>query len=293
MAERWNINRAKELFSQRGCTLLETVYVNTQTPMQYIATCGHIHNIAISNFKSGKGDLCRECRYTSNGRKRSLGDQALRAVFEEAGCVVISDYIKTVTQKVKYIALCGHENEITYNRFKAGGGRICSKCSKSIRYELDYVREVFEQNDCELLENEYINCKTPMRYIALCGHESVITFDVFQNAANASRRCRECHKHSYNEVPVERNFTAMKVWRKEVYAHDDYRCVACGKHRDDLNAHHLDSYDTYKDGRLDVGNGVTLCASCHTKFHQTYGFGGNSRSQFNQWIREYRGKLVE
>lgn len=261
--------------------------------MRYTAACGHTHTTSLSNFARGKGDLCRECRYESNGRKRSLGDAVLRGVFENAGCPVLSTYIKTVTQKVRYIALCGHENETTYNRFKAGGGRICSKCSKSTRYELDYVREVFEQNDCELLEDEYINCKTPMRYIALCGHESVITFDVFQNAANAARRCRGCHKHSYNEVPVERNFTAMKTWRKNVYARDDYCCVACGKHRDDLNAHHLDSYDASKEGRLDVGNGVTLCVTCHIKFHQAYGFGGNSRGQFEQWIREYRGKLSE
>lgn len=292
MAKRWNLDRAKELFAQRGCQLLEVEYINNRTPMRYIAKCGHEHTISISNFSKGKGDLCRDCRYVSNGRKRSLGDDVLRSVFEDAGCHVITADIKTVTQKVKYIALCGHENEMPYNKFKAGAGRICAKCSKSIRYELDYVQEVFEQNDCILLEEEYINCKTPMRYIALCGHEAFITFDVFQNAPSATRRCRDCHKHSYNEVPVERNFTAMKEWRKKVYANDGYACVACDRRRDDLNAHHLDSYDISKEGRLDVKNGVTLCSRCHISFHQAYGFGGNSKAQFEKWIREYRGKSV-
>ena len=76
---------------------------------------------------------------------------------------------------------------------------MCGKCSKSIRYEYEFVAERFENEGCLLLETEYINCKTPMRYIAQCGHESIITFDVFQNS-NAPKRCRNCQKIKHYSI---------------------------------------------------------------------------------------------
>jgi len=290
MAQRWNLERARELFRLRGCELLETEYLNDSTPMRYVATCGHERTITLNNFSHGKGDLCRACRYKDNARKESLEDSVMRAVFETAGCKVLSNTITNTTFKVRYIALCGHENEMDYAHFRYGAGRLCAKCSKSIRYEYDYVKEKFEERDCVLLETEYVNCKTPMRYIARCGHESLIDFDTFLNAKAATLRCRNCHKKTYHVVPSDRNLTAAKVWRKAVYAKDGYTCQVCGAHGSELNAHHLEAYDTSPSQRFDVSNGVTLCPSCHTRFHQKYGFGGNTAEQFWEWYREYRGK---
>lgn len=286
MAERWTLERAKELFRSRGCELLETEYVNDRTKMRYIATCGHEHMCSLNNFSRGKGNLCEACRRKDNARKESIPDAIMRKVFEDAGCHVLTEHIATTTTPVRYIAQCGHENETDYNHFMyQGAGRLCAKCSRSIRYEYDYVKECFEQDDCELLETEYVNCKTKMRYIAQCGHESTITFDAFLNAPHAAKRCRNCHKHTYHEIPIDRNRTASKTWRKAVYERDGFNCVACGKHGGDLNAHHLEAYDANADKRFDVSNGVTLCPACHTKFHQAYGFGGNTAEQFQEWLQ--------
>ena len=68
-----------------------------------------------------------------------------------------------------------------------------------------------------------------------------------------------------------------------MYEKDGYNCVACGSHGGDLNAHHLDAYDTNPEKRFDVANGVTLCPECHIKFHAKYGFGGNTSEQFKEW----------
>lgn len=77
----------------------------------------------------------------------------------------------------------------------------------------------------------------------------------------------------------------MKNWRKSVYEKDGFNCVRCGKHGGDLNAHHVQAYDTDKDQRFSVDNGATLCVSCHTAFHQKYGFGGNTKEQFYEWLQ--------
>lgn len=286
MAKRWKLSTVKELFSSRGCELLETEYINTGTKMRYIATCGHEHSISLDNFRAGKGDLCKKCRYKDIAGKESVPRSKVIQAFEEEGLKILSLDGAGASTKVRYIAHCGHENEVDYTHFKfQNTGRICNKCSKSIRYEYDFVKEAFEQKDCELLETEYVNCKTPMRYIAQCGHESYITFDMFLNSGNATLKCRKCHKHTYHDTPLDRNRTASKVWRKAVYARDGYECVACGKHGGDLNAHHLESYDDNPKLRFSVDNGVTLCPSCHILFHKKYRFGGNTKEQFDEWIK--------
>lgn len=285
MAPRWNIERARELFASRGCELLETEYINDATHMRYIASCGHEHSITLANFRNGKGDYCRACRYANNGLKRCLGEDFIRTEFESAGFKVLNSGFRKNTDLIRYIAYCGHENTIDYAHFTQGVGRVCSACSHSILYKYDYVKEQFEAEDCELLETEYINCKTPMRYIAQCGHESFVTFDVFLNAPAATKRCPRCHKKTYHDNPSDRNRTAAKNWRKAVYEKGGYNCVACGTHGGLLNAHHLDAYDTNPTERFNVDNGVVLCPACHIKFHQAYGFGGNTKVQFQTWLQ--------
>lgn len=283
--EKFTLDYVKKIFAERGCELLETEYQNDRTQLRYIARCGHERTSTFNNFYRGKGDLCRSCRYKANGEKRRLRHEDIKAAFESEGCKVLGIDGEGEFAKVRYIALCGHENVCNFNKFtSAKAGRICSTCSRSVRYKYDYVRECFEERDCILLEKEYVNCKTKMRYIAQCGHESTITFDALLNSPGAALRCRDCHKHTYHDEPIDRNRTASKVWRKAVYARDGYTCVACGKHGGDLNAHHLAAYDNSPDLRFKVENGVTLCSNCHIQFHSQYGFGGNTPEQFQQWI---------
>ena len=282
--EKFTFDKVRETFEKRGCKLLSTEYLNDRTPLRYIAKCGHERTSTFNNFYRGKGDLCRACRYVSNGRKKALGEDIIRAAFEAEGCKVLNSGFYRNSDPVRYLALCGHENTTDYSHFVGQkAGRVCNKCSKSILYQYDYVAECFEQNDCVLLETEYKNCKTPMRYIAQCGHESQITFDAFLGGKHR-KRCKNCLKIKYHEFPIDRNRSASKVWRKAVYERDYYTCVKCGKHGGDLNAHHIESYADAPDQRFEVSNGATLCPSCHIRFHQRYGFGGNTAQQFREWM---------
>lgn len=285
MAERWTIERARKLFEERGCKLLETEYVNNSTLMRYIATCGHEHQITITNFQKGKGDLCRVCRYKHIGEKQMLGREAIIECFEKEGCKVIDPGPGDNSSKVKYIALCGHENSITYAHFVNGGGRVCNKCSRSIKYEYDYVRECFENEDCTLLEAEYINCKTPMRYIAQCGHESTITFDAFLNAKNVPKRCGNCHKITYHEVTEDRNRAIYKKWRESVMEKYGRKCMACGRTDGRIETHHLVPYHADPSKRFDVENAAVLCFACHVQFHKDCGWKDNTPEQFFDWLK--------
>lgn len=74
-------------------------------------------------------------------------------------------------------------------------------------------------------------------------------------------------------------------WRKAVFERDRFTCVAC---EDDtggnLNAHHLESYNSRRDLRWEVSNGATLCETCHGAFHKRYGYGYNTAEQFHEWL---------
>lgn len=55
----------------------------------------------------------------------------------------------------------------------------------------EFVRQSFEDRGCKLLETEYKNHSTPLRYIATCGHEHRISFDNFSKGkGDLCKRCR-------------------------------------------------------------------------------------------------------
>lgn len=196
----FTLDTAAALFSRRNCKLISTQYINTREPLDYIATCGHAHRISLSNFKAGKGDLCKACRYQEIAKQKTYTIDFARKVFSDAGCKLLStNYVSAQSEKLSYIATCGHENQINLSKFLSGVGVVCRKCSRSVRYEHSYVYEYFTNEGCVLL-SEYINCKTPLDFIAQCGHNHTLTFDGFRSSSKKCPQCQERIRYTTNDV---------------------------------------------------------------------------------------------
>lgn len=57
-----------------------------------------------------------------------------------------------------------------------------------IKLQFDFVKQVFAEQGCELLEKVYKNARTKMKYRCSCGNISSIVFDSFR----VGNRCRKC-----------------------------------------------------------------------------------------------------
>ena len=77
----------------------------------------------------------------------------------------------------------------------------------------------------------------------------------------------------------ERHSSKENAFRKQVLARDKNTCMKCGGTHN-LQAHHLMSFRDNPQFRFDISNGVTLCELCHKSFHKRFGYGLNTKEQF-------------
>lgn len=96
------------------------------------------------------------------------------------------------------------------------------------------------------------------------------------------------------EKTQEERMTGRKLfinaqWRKEVFERDNYTCQCCGDNRGgSLVAHHLNSYNSDVENRFNVNNGITILSDIHKQFHKQYGYGNNTKEQFEGFKQNYR-----
>lgn len=85
---------------------------------------------------------------------------------------------------------------------------------------------------------------------------------------------------------INRHYFEYNEFIKKVMARDNYTCVITGKtsNETELEVHHLNSYDWYIEGRCDETNGITITKELHKEFHLRYGYGNNTKEQFEEWL---------
>lgn len=236
----WTYEDVKAVFEERGLELLETEYINSNTPMRYRCEKGHEGKLRLSCLLRGQG--CRNCgiERAANARSRPnekisesrrLSYEEVKKIFEERGAVLLSKEYKNAQTKLEYICpKCGARAFMSLSNFKKGYG--CSNCKR-----LQFMGE----------RNPHYN----------------------PTLSDEDRQ------------EIGRYEERYKAFRKAVFARDR-QCVICGATRNKI-VHHLDGYTDHPEKRTDTENAVTLCECCHKKFHSQYGYGGNTKEQFEEF----------
>ena len=304
---KWNIKKAKKLFKDNDCELLEDVYVSTSTKMRYICTCKRPAEIRLFDFI--KGGRCKKCAIEKNAEKFKFSYKKVKKIFKDGGCRLISKEYKNCMEKLEYECSCGRTAEIKLSEFK--GGKRCKGCmgekiAEKLRYTIEDVKEIFREGGCILISKTYKRNNEKLEYICNCRRVATIRLSDFQQG----RRCKKCgiekntgenhHNYNPNLTDEDREDRRLKPeygeWRKKVYKRDNYICQITGEKGCNLVAHHLEGYDNNIELRTVVSNGVTMDEDCHKLFHKLYGYGNNTSAQFyafqlHQKMADYQNLL--
>ena len=81
-----------------------------------------------------------------------------------------------------------------------------------------------------------------------------------------------------------RNTREYRIWRAGVIRRD-IRCQLCNTLQE-RHAHHINHATYFIDERFDVENGICLCRTCHSHFHNDY-IGSTRKMCIRHDLEEY------
>lgn len=298
----YKIEEVRAIFENEGCYLITDEYHNNKQKLEYICDCGESDTKSLSNFIYGQ--RCFECGVKKQADSKRTPYEEVQRVFEDGGCTLLSEEFIHSNIPLDYICECGNKSRIKPPAFKYGVR--CRTCGGNEPYTIEEVDEYFIENECVLITDFYSDVKQPLEYICKCGENAITSFTHFRRSPY--KKCRDCanklngeRMRGKNHPNWNPNLTEKdredrrldgrnKTWRYDVYKRDSFTCQCCGDKSGDLNAHHKDGYNWCKDRRYDVENGITLCFTCHSGFHSKYGYGDNTKEQ---WDEHYQAIVNE
>ena len=213
------------------------------------------------------------------------------------------------SKNIKYYEYLGYEIPRYYNKRKK---TMCVKRGAKIKVivkDLPISSHIKVKVKCDYCGKEYeIKYQNYTRhnhdgknYCKICS-STVLTSKENNGMFGICRYGKDNPNYNPNKTDEEReqgrNYPEYTEFIKKVLKRDNYTCQCCGKKpHGKIEVHHLNSYDWCKQKRTDETNGITLCKSCHKNFHSIYGYGNNTKEQFEEWIGkaikllEYDGEL--
>ena len=121
-----------------------------------------------------------------------LNDRYVRQEFTNKGWR-LKDVYESSAKPMMVICPSGHSTTISWNNFKKGQG--CKHCAGNVHFTFEFVKQYFVEQNCELLDNEYVNSVTPVNYKCCCGTISKMDFGNFRKG----RRCQNCMAKANSE----------------------------------------------------------------------------------------------
>ena len=256
---------------------------------------------AYVKFKNANQRQCKKCGKNNGASKRKTSAIVKcsycgkELTMKQSRIKATKNFFCDMSCKGKYMSehLKG-ENNPSYK----GATVHCDYCGKEINKPPSLIKE---KNFCDrnCMANYMKTGETVKCYV--CGKEFYkIKSQIDRSEKHfCSEKCKCEHQTTlrgelnpqYNpnltdeERIANRDYIEYTKWREEVYKRDNYTCQRCGDNKGgNLVAHHLNGYDTFKEQRTEVNNGVTLCNVCHKEFHSLYGYGNNTKEQYEEWI---------
>lgn len=215
-----------------------------------------------------------------------------------SGSIIIG-YLGIKNNRASWLVLCKCKKEyiaISY-LFSNNKGDLCDSCCRSRSYiKKKYIGEKFG-NGCTIIkEVDRKSKKNNRRFIVKCHCKE--KWEIPASSIYKTKECWKCaHKTSSikisgensilfnpNLTEEERNekrYSSNKIAKK--FRKENPLCEKCGSKADCV--HHKNGWNLFPKERTDTKNLSSLCNLCHENFHKIYGYGNNTKEQFNSWIK--------
>lgn len=245
--------------------------------------CGNNFDQCLKQIRGG-WDSCKKC----NG---FITIEDYIKIGKEKGFILKDEniVINKGSQKVVWICENGHEYLASY--FYMKDLKRCIYCSgKYDRTLKDYIF-IAEQKGIKFVDEIPSNTDTVSKWECRCGKEF---FRSYYYINKGTGLCSDCADKFYPELKTEMEGRGKHQicerydeWRFFIYKRDNYTCKCCNSKRESknqINAHHILNWKSYKDLRFEINNGITLCQKCHKKFHSIYKNSNNTLEQIEEFI---------
>ena len=254
--------------------------------------CGTIREVLSVNLRRGKTTSCGCYREELDKKRSDLSGNR----FGKLVAIKPTDKRNGTNAIWELKCDCGN---ITYaDTGNLGDGSTCS-CGCLLRDTIfiDLTGQKFGRLTV-LREDGHIGNRIAWECKCDCGNITRVAGGHLKSGSTQSCGCLQKemvtgeNNHSYNpnktdEERLKKRYVLGKHtldgFRNKEYKRDNYTCQVCGQVGGSLNAHHLDGWNWAKDKRFKTSNGVTLCEDCHSKFHNVYGKGNNTKEQFEEY----------
>jgi len=227
------IEYVKENFEKEEYTLLDTVYVNSGTKLNYICPQGHVHSIIWENWKSGY--RCPTCWLIKNAGQ---GNYNWKGGIKKRNVPLYDTY----NSRLSYCEEIRKDpNDLNLLQVK------CTKCNAWLTPSLNDVNNrLIALNNFDKGESRFY-----------CSDECKHSCSIYGKSKYSADEKRS--KTNLNFTSAEIN-----IWSKEVLKRADYICEYCGELAD--QAHHIKPKKLEPFLALDPDNGIACCKECHLKY---------------------------
>ena len=267
--------------------------------------------IGDSGERGHNGGVMWECICDCGTQRNVRGDRFKSNMFIGCGCKKNEDLTGEKFGKLTVLTLvrerrggrrvwkcrceCGKYTEVVTDKLKQGNIRSCG-CIK----RLDLTEHRFGRLVAIHDTGKSIIGVAVWDCLCDCGRKKEVRSNALMSGNTKSCGCLNTEKrlarygknhpnYDPNKTDEERlkrrytfNYGSQRIWSKQIMERDNYTCQICNK-GGNLNAHHLNGWNAFPEQRFDLDNGVTLCADCHKEFHSEYGYGDNTREQFDEY----------
>lgn len=171
-------------------------------------------------------------------------DDIREYVETNSNCKLLTDSEYTgAKQKMDFLCECGRVFTIAFNSFRVKKLKMCRSCVNKIvnnsnRLKLEDVKKIVsETSKCELLESEYLNNHTKMKFRCECGEIFETSWGEFspKKPNDTNKKCNKCtgqYAWKYHEVVkfVQENSNCQLLEKdyKTLHTKMQFKC-GCGE----------------------------------------------------------------